>query len=122
MNCSGEEQERLLSLLEQEGAKKKNTNRLPKDERNGEYLRMCLFVDGLFSGVAFWVTATLTLHSKRCLHYSGLLPENRSQAASNSETETNPTGECHLLKVLSYISIYQKDVKIYTWWEFMYVL
>ncbi|XP_068599778.1 R3H domain-containing protein 4 [Brachionichthys hirsutus] len=34
MNCSGEEQERLLSLLEQEGAKKKMTNRLPKDERN----------------------------------------------------------------------------------------
>ncbi|XP_040895901.1 R3H domain-containing protein 4 [Toxotes jaculatrix] len=27
MNCSGEEQERLLSLLEEEGAKKKNTNR-----------------------------------------------------------------------------------------------
>ncbi|XP_075944305.1 R3H domain-containing protein 4 isoform X1 [Anarhichas minor] len=34
MNCSGEEQERLLSLLEQEVAKKKNTNRPLKDERN----------------------------------------------------------------------------------------
>lgn len=34
MNCSGEEQERLLSLLEQEEAKKKNTNRPLKDERN----------------------------------------------------------------------------------------
>lgn len=34
MNCSGEEQERLLSLLEEEGAKKKNTSRLPKDGRN----------------------------------------------------------------------------------------
>ncbi|KAM9385090.1 R3H domain-containing protein 4 [Pholidichthys leucotaenia] len=34
MNCSGEEQERLLSLLEQEEAKKKNANRLLKDQRN----------------------------------------------------------------------------------------
>ncbi|XP_030288555.1 R3H domain-containing protein 4 isoform X2 [Sparus aurata] len=34
MNCSGEEQERLLSLLEQEVAKKKTASRLPKDERN----------------------------------------------------------------------------------------
>ncbi|XP_068591016.1 R3H domain-containing protein 4 isoform X1 [Cebidichthys violaceus] len=34
MNCSGEEQERLLSLLEQEVAKKKNANRPLKDERN----------------------------------------------------------------------------------------
>uniref|UniRef100_A0A3Q3W3D0 R3H domain-containing protein n=1 Tax=Mola mola TaxID=94237 RepID=A0A3Q3W3D0_MOLML len=34
MNCSGEEQERLLSLLEQEGAKKKNGSGLPKDDRN----------------------------------------------------------------------------------------
>ncbi|CAN9500930.1 unnamed protein product [Ophioblennius macclurei] len=34
MNCSGEEQERLLSLLEREGAKKKNANRLVKDERD----------------------------------------------------------------------------------------
>ncbi|XP_028260595.1 R3H domain-containing protein 4 [Parambassis ranga] len=34
MNCSGEEQERLLCLLEQEEAKKKNTNRLLKDQRN----------------------------------------------------------------------------------------
>ncbi|KAI3368632.1 hypothetical protein L3Q82_025635, partial [Scortum barcoo] len=34
MNCSGEEQERLLSLLEEEGAKKKNSSRLLKDERN----------------------------------------------------------------------------------------
>ncbi|XP_029939837.1 R3H domain-containing protein 4 [Salarias fasciatus] len=34
MNCSGEEQERLLSLLEQEGAKKKNANQLVKDQRN----------------------------------------------------------------------------------------
>lgn len=42
MNCSGEEQERLLSLLEQEGAKKKNTNRLLKDERNGERLPFVL--------------------------------------------------------------------------------
>nr|XP_020467686.1 R3H domain-containing protein 4 [Monopterus albus] len=32
MNCSGEEQERLLSLLEQEEAKKKNTSRLLKDQ------------------------------------------------------------------------------------------
>lgn len=39
----------------------------------------------------------LLAHSKRCLHRSGLLPENWSQAASNSETKTNPTGECHLL-------------------------
>ncbi|XP_031715269.1 R3H domain-containing protein 4 isoform X2 [Anarrhichthys ocellatus] len=36
MNCSGEEQERLLSLLEQEVAKKKNTNRPLKDERNAQ--------------------------------------------------------------------------------------
>lgn len=36
MNCSGEEQERLLSLLELEEAKKKNTNQLLKDQRNGE--------------------------------------------------------------------------------------
>lgn len=34
MNCSGEEQERLLSLLEQEEAKQKNANRLLKDQRN----------------------------------------------------------------------------------------
>ncbi|KAM9848492.1 R3H domain-containing protein 4 [Aulostomus maculatus] len=34
MNCSGEEQERLLSLLEQEVAKKKSTNPLLKDQRN----------------------------------------------------------------------------------------
>ncbi|XP_023147406.1 R3H domain-containing protein 4 [Amphiprion ocellaris] len=34
MNCSGEEQERLLSLLELEEAKKKNANRLLKDQRN----------------------------------------------------------------------------------------
>ncbi|KAM4740134.1 R3H domain-containing protein 4 [Anableps anableps] len=34
MNCSGEEQERLLSLLEQEGAKRKNANQLLKDHRN----------------------------------------------------------------------------------------
>lgn len=40
MNCSGEDQERLLSLLEREGAKKKNANRLPEDERNGECLRL----------------------------------------------------------------------------------
>lgn len=38
MNCSGEEQERLLSLLEEEGAKKKNTSRFPKDGRNGDHL------------------------------------------------------------------------------------
>lgn len=38
MNCSGEEQERLLSLLEEEGVKKKNTSRLPKDGRNGDHL------------------------------------------------------------------------------------
>uniref|UniRef100_A0A673C938 R3H domain containing 4 n=1 Tax=Sphaeramia orbicularis TaxID=375764 RepID=A0A673C938_9TELE len=36
MNCSGEEQERLLSLLEQEDAKKKQSTRLLKDQRNGE--------------------------------------------------------------------------------------
>ncbi|XP_015249407.1 R3H domain-containing protein 4 [Cyprinodon tularosa] len=34
MNCSGEEQERLLSLLEEEGARKKNANQLLKDHRN----------------------------------------------------------------------------------------
>ncbi|MEQ2227630.1 hypothetical protein ILYODFUR_000289 [Ilyodon furcidens] len=34
MNCSGEEQDRLLSLLEYEGAKKKNANQLLKDHRN----------------------------------------------------------------------------------------
>ncbi|XP_053706953.1 R3H domain-containing protein 4 isoform X1 [Synchiropus splendidus] len=34
MNCSGEEQERLLCLLEQEVAKKKNIHRLFKDQRN----------------------------------------------------------------------------------------
>ncbi|XP_043986333.1 R3H domain-containing protein 4 isoform X2 [Gambusia affinis] len=34
MNCSGEEQERLLSLLEQEGTKRKNANQLLKDHRN----------------------------------------------------------------------------------------
>ncbi|KAM4575389.1 R3H domain-containing protein 4 [Fundulus diaphanus] len=34
MNCSGEEQERLLSLLEQEGARRKNANQLLKDHRN----------------------------------------------------------------------------------------
>ncbi|XP_020511082.2 R3H domain-containing protein 4 [Labrus bergylta] len=34
MNCSGEEQERLLSLLEQEGAQKKTTTKLLKDQRN----------------------------------------------------------------------------------------
>ena len=38
MNCSGEEQERLLSLLEQEEAKKKDTARPLKDQRNGERL------------------------------------------------------------------------------------
>ncbi|CAF87955.1 unnamed protein product, partial [Tetraodon nigroviridis] len=35
MNCSGEEQERLLSLLEEEGARRKNPGRLPRDGRNG---------------------------------------------------------------------------------------
>ncbi|XP_012735464.2 R3H domain-containing protein 4 [Fundulus heteroclitus] len=34
MNCSGEEQERLLSLLEQEGARRKNANQLLKDHSN----------------------------------------------------------------------------------------
>lgn len=34
MNCTGEEQERLLSLLEKEDASKKNTNRLHKDHEN----------------------------------------------------------------------------------------
>lgn len=34
MNCSGEEQERLLSLLEEEEAKKKDTSRPIKDQRN----------------------------------------------------------------------------------------
>ncbi|KAF3835268.1 hypothetical protein F7725_027826 [Dissostichus mawsoni] len=38
MNCSGEEQEKLLSLLELEGAKKKSTSGPLKDERNGEHL------------------------------------------------------------------------------------
>lgn len=48
MNCSGEEQERLLSLLEREGAKKKTTTKLLKDERNGESYSLCLFVALLF--------------------------------------------------------------------------
>lgn len=48
MNCSGEEQERLLSLLEEEGAKKKSASRLPKDGRNGD--RPSVLVDvGLFA-------------------------------------------------------------------------
>ncbi|XP_047231682.1 R3H domain-containing protein 4 [Girardinichthys multiradiatus] len=34
MNCSGEEQDRLLSLLEHEGAKRKNANQLLKDHKN----------------------------------------------------------------------------------------
>ncbi|XP_054644628.1 R3H domain-containing protein 4 isoform X3 [Dunckerocampus dactyliophorus] len=34
MNCSGEEQERLLSLLEREVAKKKHASHLLKDQRN----------------------------------------------------------------------------------------
>ncbi|XP_056270199.1 R3H domain-containing protein 4 isoform X1 [Pseudoliparis swirei] len=34
MSCSGEEQEKLLSLLEQEEAKKRNSSRTLKDERN----------------------------------------------------------------------------------------
>ncbi|XP_010788718.1 R3H domain-containing protein 4 [Notothenia coriiceps] len=34
MNCSGEEQEKLLSLLELEGAKKKSTSGPIKDQRN----------------------------------------------------------------------------------------
>ncbi|XP_037530428.1 R3H domain-containing protein 4 [Nematolebias whitei] len=34
MNCSGEEQERLLSLLEQEEARRKTTNQILKDQRN----------------------------------------------------------------------------------------
>lgn len=38
MNCSGEEQERLLSLLEQEEARRKKTNQNLKDQRNGEPL------------------------------------------------------------------------------------
>ncbi|KAK5869727.1 hypothetical protein PBY51_024425 [Eleginops maclovinus] len=40
MNCSGEEQERLLSLLELEGAKKKNTSNPLKDERNDCFQRI----------------------------------------------------------------------------------
>lgn len=36
MNVPGEEQERLLSLLEEEEAKRRSTNRLLKDHRNGE--------------------------------------------------------------------------------------
>lgn len=46
MNCSGEEQERLLSLLEKEDASKKATNRLHKDHKNGERIQLglCLFV------------------------------------------------------------------------------
>lgn len=38
----------------------------------------------------------LSLHSKSGLQCSGLLPENWSQAASNSETEANPFGETHI--------------------------
>lgn len=53
MNCSGEEQERLLSLLEQEGAKKKVTRPL-KDERNGKCFCLCLFVVVLIAAV--WLT------------------------------------------------------------------
>ncbi|XP_034035962.1 R3H domain-containing protein 4 isoform X2 [Thalassophryne amazonica] len=34
MNCSGEEQERLLALLEEEETKKKITNQVLKDQRN----------------------------------------------------------------------------------------
>lgn len=40
-----------------------------------------------------------SLHSKSCLHCPGLLPENRPQVASDSETETNPHGESSLLVV-----------------------
>lgn len=42
MNCSGEEQERLLSLLEEEGARKKSASRLPKDGRNGDLCWLAL--------------------------------------------------------------------------------
>lgn len=42
-----------------------------------------------------------SLHSKSCLHCSGLLPEDRSQAASHSEKKANPHGECHALFLIS---------------------
>lgn len=67
MNCSGEEQERLLSLLEQEGAKKKNTTRPDKDERNGERLT-CLLRAGCFSNCGCLADRHSSLHSKCCLH------------------------------------------------------
>lgn len=76
MNCSGEEQERLLSLLEQEEAKKKTASRLPKDERNGELPRSC---SALYPGCVkcgCLADRHPSLHSKRCLHCSGMLPEN----------------------------------------------
>jgi len=42
MSCSGEEQEKLLSLLEQEEAKKRNSSRTLKDERNGGRLGLVI--------------------------------------------------------------------------------
>lgn len=60
----------------------------------------------------FLVDRLSSLHSKCCLHCSGLLPEDRSQAANNSETETNPTGECPLLNVLS-LSVWETRVRMY---------
>ncbi|MEQ2161028.1 hypothetical protein GOODEAATRI_005433, partial [Goodea atripinnis] len=62
MNCSGEEQDRLLSLLEHEGAKRKNANQLLKDHRNGEPLRLfiSLFISRLFAlrHAIVWLTGT----------------------------------------------------------------
>lgn len=36
-----------------------------------------------------------SLNSKSSFQCSGLFPENRSQAANDSETEANPPGETH---------------------------
>lgn len=66
MNCTGEEQERLLSLLEKEDASKKNTNRLHKDHENGEcfQLRLCLFVCLLLSSLFSLTVSLSSVHSK----------------------------------------------------------
>lgn len=95
MNCTGEEQERLLSLLEKEDASKKTTNRLHKDHKNGEcfQLWLCLLVCLLFLRLFSLPVSLSSVHSKWCLHWSGLLPENRSQAASHFKAEASPTGE-----------------------------
>lgn len=95
MNCSGEEQERLLSLLEQEEARNKSPKWPLGDKRNGERLAPCSFVSWLLGVRApIGLDCHSCLHSKSCFRCSGLLPKNRPQAASDSQTETNPRGEC----------------------------